>query len=73
MHPAPETPQTDRELLLKIYQILVGPDGQSGLCSDIQKHGDRISALENWRWYILGGISIITLVLVAFGRYLDLT
>jgi hypothetical protein len=32
----------------------------------------RVSALESWRWYIIGGISILTFILVSFGRYIDL-
>jgi len=32
----------------------------------------RISSLENWRWYLIGGISILTFIAVLFGRYIDL-
>jgi len=74
-----DIPKTDRELLLQLdYKIdsmmdkIQGKDGKGGICADLANHGERIRTLENWRWYIFGGLSIITLILVLFGRYLDL-
>jgi len=74
-----DVPKTDRELLLQldmkfdnILEKFQGKDGNGGICQDLADHSKRIQNLENWRWYILGGISIATFVLVAFGRYIDI-
>jgi hypothetical protein len=74
-----DVPKTDRELLLQIngslgrvIERLEGKDGTGGLCAIVDMQGKRIGALENWRWYLLGGISLATFVLVVFGRYIDL-
>lgn len=76
---AADVPKTDRELLLQIHgdmkqvkERLEGKDGTGGICAVLESHGKDIQELQNWRWYIIGGISIITFFLVAFGRYLDL-
>jgi len=74
-----DVPKTDRELLLQIHgdmqsikERLEGRDGKGGLCAQVENQGVRISNLENWKYYIVGGITIATFLLVAFGRYLDL-
>ena len=74
-----DAPKTDRELLLQIHgdmqsikERLEGRDGKGGLCAQVENQGVRISNLENWKYYIVGGITIATFLLVAFGRYLDL-
>ena len=43
-----------------------------GVCLQLKDHDDRIDKLENWRWYMVGGVSILTFLLVLFGRYIDL-
>ena len=74
-----DAPKTDRELLLQIHgdmqsikERLEGRDGKGGLCAQVENQGVRISNLENWKYYIVGGISLATFALVVFGRYLDL-
>jgi len=74
-----DVPKTDRELLLQIHgdmqsikERLEGRDGKGGLCAQVENQGVRISNLENWKYYIVGGITIATFLLVAFGRYFDL-
>jgi hypothetical protein len=62
---AADVPKTDRELLLNIYGDM------TRVCALVDRHEKRISVLENWRWYILGGISICTLILVTYGRLID--
>lgn len=71
-----DAPQTDRELLLQIASEIrhlnakiVGPGGICDTQHDLER---RVDALENWRWYIIGGASLLTFVLATFGRYLDL-
>ncbi|MDD4776111.1 MAG: hypothetical protein PHG75_06345 [Syntrophomonas sp.] len=73
-----DVPKTDRELLLQldmkfdnILEKFQGKNGNGGICADLEDHGKRIQNLENWRWYILGSVSIATFALVAFGRYID--
>jgi hypothetical protein len=71
-----DVPKTDRELLLQIHMdvnyLRTKIIGNGGICQEIDGHEMRITALENWRWYLLGGVSILTFVAVLFGRYLDL-
>jgi|GEM_PF-2293124 len=71
-----DIPKTDRELLLQIHSDLGHLNqkivGVGGICETVQNHDNRICALENWRWYIFGGIAVLTFALVAFGRYIDL-
>lgn len=71
-----DAPQTDRELLLQIASELrhlnAKITGKGGICETQHDLECRVVALENWRWYILGGVSLLTFVLISFGRYLDL-
>ena len=74
-----DAPKTDRELLLQIHgdmhsikERLEGRDGRGGLCAQVENQAERITRLENWKFYIVGGITLATFVLVIFGRYLDL-
>lgn len=74
-----DVPKTDRELLLMIHndmlqikERLEGRDGHGGLCAEVSDQAMRIQRLENWRWYLIGGLSIITFLLVALGRYIDI-
>jgi hypothetical protein len=71
-----DAPQTDRELLLQIAGELrhlnAKITGKGGICETQHDLECRVDALENWRWYILGGVSLLTFVLISFGRYLDL-
>lgn len=68
-----EQPKTDRELLLLIHGDMKQLKIEVvGVCSQIKDHDDRIDKLENWRWYFVGGLSILTFILVLFGRYIDL-
>ncbi len=73
-----DVPKTDRELLLNIHGDLIrvkerieGKDGRGGLCALVEKQEKRINALENWRWYLIGGITLSTFFLVLFGRLID--
>lgn len=68
---------TDREiLLLNITEIrdlkekIVGRNGEGGLCAEVKKQDSRLRKLENWRWYIGGGLTLITFLLI--GRYIVL-
>ena len=68
-----DQPKTDRELLLLIHGDMKQLKTEIvGICSQIKDHDDRIDKLENWRWYFVGGLSILTFLLVLFGRYIDL-
>ena len=74
-----DAPKTDRELLLQIHgdmqsikERLEGRDGRGGLRAQVENQAERITRLENWKFYIVGGITLATFVLVIFGRYLDL-
>jgi hypothetical protein len=73
---AADTPQTDRELLLQIASEIKHLNskivGKGGICETQHDLECRVAALENWRWYIIGGASLLTFVLATFGRYLDL-
>lgn len=68
-----DVPKTDRELLLDVHkdvqQLL---KSQEDMCSRMDSQDAQIKELQNWRWYIIGGISILTFLLVSFGRYIDL-
>lgn len=68
-----DVPQTDREAIMlmmgRMDTVIEKLDGEHGLFSKIEDLNDRVSSLENWRWYVIGGL---TLVLVIYGRYLDL-
>ena len=68
-----DVPKTDRELLLDVHkdvQLLL--KNQDDMCRRQDNQDLAIKELQNWRWYIIGGVSIITFLLVAFGRYIDL-
>jgi hypothetical protein len=68
-----DVPKTDRELLLDVHkdvQLLL--KNNEVLCERIDGQDVRIKQLENWRWYLIGGITLATFLLVSFGRYLDL-
>lgn len=68
-----DVPKTDRELLLDVHkdvQLLV--KSQSDICKRLDGHDEQLKVLNDWRWYIIGGVSILTFLLVSFGRYLDL-
>jgi len=71
-----DAPQTDREYLIQIAKDLQHLNtkitGKGGICETQHDLECRVNALENWRWYILGGVSLLTFVLISFGRYLDL-
>jgi len=68
-----DQPKTDRELLLLIHGDMKKVKEQiGGVCLQLKDHDDRIDKLENWRWYMVGGVSILTFLLVLFGRYIDL-
>jgi hypothetical protein len=68
-----EQPKSDRELLLLIHSDMKQLKTEIGsICNQIKDHDDRIDKLENWRWYFVGGLSILTFILVLFGRYIDL-
>ena len=71
------TPQTDREWLTRVegkldsvIDKIQGSDGRGGLCAKIEAQEDRIKKLEDWRWWLAGALSLITLLLV--GRYVVL-
>ncbi len=77
-----DSPQTDRELLLQIASELrhlnAKITGKGGICDQQHELEDRVadqekrvSALENWRWYLIG-MGTIFIILVSYGRYLDL-
>lgn len=68
-----DVPKTDRELLLDVHkdvQRLL--ESQEEMCGRMDSQDAQIKELQNWRWYIIGGISILTFLLVSFGRYIDL-
>jgi len=71
-----DEPQTDREWLTridsKLNNLTEKIDGKEGICILLRKHDARISTLENWRWYIIGGISVLTLIGVIWGRLIDI-
>jgi len=67
MAPLPaDAPKSDRELLLEVHRDV------GYIKTKMDKHDVRISNLENWRWYIIGGISVLTLVGVIWGRLIDI-
>lgn len=70
-----DAPKSDRELLLQVASdlehIKEKIDGDGGICATLRMHTERLDALENWRWYILGGVTLATFWLVALGQYID--
>ena len=73
LYSSADRPKTDRELLLIISGDMRQVREQIvGVCTQQKDQNDRINRLENWRWYLIGGISIVTFLLVLFGRYIDL-
>jgi len=70
---AADQPKTDRELLLVIHiDIKQVKDQVISMCTQLHDQDERIDRLENWRWYIIGGISILTFFLVLFRQYINL-
>ena len=71
-----DEPQTDREYLIQIAKDLQHLNakitGKGVICETQHDLECRVDALENWRWYILGGISLLIFLLASFGRHLDL-
>jgi hypothetical protein len=54
------TPETENALVRKvdaIYDAITGPLGikENGLAYQVDDHAKRITALERWRWLIIGG------------------
>lgn len=70
-----DVPKTDRELLLQVAgsleHIREKIEGENGICDILRIHTDRLNSLENWRWYILGGVTLATFILIALEQYLN--
>ena len=59
------TAQQERERRHK--EVMESIEKLSGSVTDkIQKQDDRITALENWRWYILGASAAIIFIITKF-------
>ncbi len=69
------TPGTDREYLIEIYSALGGlrtdidriQKGLDVIPIRCQAENVRLGALEQWRWTMTGGISLLTFVLGILG------
>lgn len=58
------SPDLEQALVKKVDEIhaaLVGPLGieENGIIYKVNNHDKRITALERWRWYLMGGVVAI--------------
>lgn len=62
------TPDQEQTLVSKveaIHDALVGPLGikENGIIHQVSDHGRRLTALERWRWILVGGLAVIVFAL----------
>jgi len=53
-------PQTTKEALVQIYDILAGMEGSiTHICANCDKQEKRISTIESWQNRLIGGVSVV--------------
>jgi len=60
-----------REYKTKVEIILLGPDGQDGLCSKILEHDIEIHKIKNWHSKIMGAVIAISTIIGLFFKALQ--
>lgn len=47
----------------QVHQVLVGYDGKGGLLQEVSDDRRRITKLEQWRYFLAGGLTLLTALL----------